>query len=78
MENVGQASIFPQFSSFIKLSQKFEEKLKKLAWPRFEGLILENVGQANFFHHFRHLKTSSEIAGKLAGSRFSRVIDGKS
>ena len=38
---------------------------------------MENVGDANFFHHFGDVhKTSSEIAGKLAGSRFSRVIHG--
>ena len=37
---------------------------------------MEKVGQANFSTIFVTLKTSSEIAGKLAGSRFPRVMDG--
>ena len=38
--------------------------------------MVEKVGQANFSTIFVIYKTSSEMAGKLAGSRFSRVIDG--
>ena len=38
---------------------------------------MENVVEANLFHHSGDVqKTSSEMAGKLAGSRFSRVIHG--
>ena len=59
------------------------KKWKKLAWPTFsttqavlEARIVENVGQSNFSTMSMIPKTSSEIAGKLAGSRFSRVIHG--
>ena len=68
---------FPPFSSFIKLSQKFVEKAEKVSlatfW-RFESWKM--LVRLTFSTIFVIYKTSSEIAGKLAGSRFSRVIDG--
>ena len=69
--------LFPPFLSFIKLSQKFVEKVEKVGLATF--LSLESwkmLVRLTFATVFVIYKTSSEIAGKLAGSRFSRVIDG--
>ena len=73
MEEVGKVGR----SSFVKLSQKVVVKVEKVGlvtfW-RFESWKM--LVRLTFSTIFVIDKTSSEIAGRLAGSRFSRVIDG--